>query len=374
MACTCCPTLLKFLTILWILLGLVLTVLGIVCCVMVGKVLLWMSLIILIAGVVLIFISIFGCLGAAANEPGKECRFVFLYAYFFVILFVVLTVLVMGTFCLVARDKVMAIIDANLQAFTAEFATTSLAAYVDKIMANMTYVGIAGIVVGTLLILALLTSGWVLGLEKVIRSTLFIGNIVVIGVGVALIAFGIWVYTTLRKMDNVSGMLSVGPPIILGIAGIVVSLTGFLGWLGACCVKCTRPFLIIYLVLMTILTGLIVGIGIALFCYAPQIANAVTNLCNQTDYYTTCATIMSFVSQQSGTNVTTADMQLIAAALTAWFKGNFNMIAVAGIYCGLFILYLLLAGFIGCCKNWTHMRARPSAQTGTAKTVAAPMV
>eukprot|EP00708_Paratrimastix_pyriformis_P001623 GAFH01000184.1.p1 GENE.GAFH01000184.1~~GAFH01000184.1.p1 ORF type:complete len:418 (-),score=151.54 GAFH01000184.1:115-1323(-) len=360
MGCKLGSCLIHIIDILFLCLGLICIIVGAVIWARIGLVIAWMPICCVFVGAALLLVTILGCAGAGfdKNMPNeKPCAKWSLVIYFFCVLIIALALGVAATLCLVAWAKVKAIVIANLPMLLeklkdviADYAPEQAMDDVDRIteyiMSNLKICGIICVVMAGLVFLGLVVAGFHLGGRLVFKHTLSFGNLVLILAGGMLIALGIYVYT----IGLVEGK---GVPLAIGILGIAVCCIAALGFFATCCTgkACSKVLLCFYLVIMILIVLAVVILGIVCAAFTDTVGSTVDSFCSKNTTAPLCEKAFTMLCDPTvGMNCTgLTNTTAMISAVKNYVMGNLKMVGAAAIWIGVWMIYLILAGFINCC-------------------------
>jgi len=348
-----CRCLLNIVNIVFLLLGALIIAVGIYAWVVAAVVLAWMPILIVVAGVVLIGVTVLGFCGSCYDKTNQDdknpqnCKYALLLIYFFVILMIGLILAIAATLCLIARDKIEGIIRGNLwrlEAWLAQFPGTveeKVMAAVEFIMGSLKVAGAIGIAVAVIILIGVIFSAYLIG-KTIFRHTLTFGNLLLMGAGALLIGLGFYVY----KTGMVDGKAL---PLIIAIAGIVIILLGVLGFLSACCTEknsCCKCALCTYIILLCVIILLALIAGIICAVFSGKVGEMVDSMCNTTMLSSLCMQTYQFICTGVDCDPTQVTAAQIIAAIKGFVSGNLKMVAAAAIWIGCAMASLLVASFI----------------------------
>jgi len=278
-------------------------------------------------------VAFFSFCGARYDPNLKPKNRFPLYLYFFVILIVLIALGLGGTLCVIAWEKVYAIVEAKLPELQEYFLNTfpdipmtdiTAEMILDLVMTNLKIVGFIGIGLAALLVFSLLLSASILG-RLVWEFTLTLGNLALFIGGAGGVALGIYVYITDILPASITTLIS----LVIGILGGCVAAIALCGWISICCAK--RCCVCLYSTIILTLLLAVVALGVIMFFQSDMVKEQVTAFCETSP---SCEALL---------NSTAAD------AVANYVAGNFKMVAAGACWLGGFVAYLVIAGYIYTC-------------------------
>ncbi|KAH7825912.1 putative Tetraspanin family [Monocercomonoides exilis] len=401
-----CSLLMKIMCIIYFILGLAILVLGIVWIAVVpGST--FVAVILIIVGIAVIVTAFFGLLGSGYIPEEKEGRYKCLAIFFVITLVAGVALVIIGCVCLLSEDTIknmmimhwdsfQEVIDNVLKALPEEAKEYSDA--VTKAIKEIKAIGIVAIIAGVIILIGFVFCCYMMGFDKFIMTTLGLGSIVVIVVGVVLVAVCIYFYAYEPLLKDSSGLLIGG--IVIGAVIIVIGLFGLIS--SCCCIKKSVWPIRIYFIILLLITLAALIVGIVCFAMSNTVMETVektlksecgvkdedTNLnesscagtmdqimkymCNGTLYLKDEDFNAAFIKGEAKTipncevkpgsyacycrgtvlrkgNEFDVIYDNVKSYMMESAKGNYQILGAAGIIVAVFMLYMVIAAFIMCC-------------------------
>lgn len=312
---------------LFILMGIILTVVGIVA---VSYNSFWLCWAMLFTGVSVVLVSLLGVWGAPASEkPGRKW---ILILYFFLNILVIMFIGFFSLVCFISYDLLVSYVMNDYASFETQLLFKSMYTDEEHISDFVTqvatylfqfckYVGIVGIVTCVLMMLGLVVSSSILGIRTIIYYVLSFQNTILLVMGIAMSGFGIYIL--------VDPLIDLGEwmPILMILIGIFIFISSLFGCVGIC--SKSKMMLFLYVIVQAILVIACCALAIGAFVFIGDISSSLAS------YVTLFRKLFPDLSEMSDADV--------EAVVQNWVQGYFKLVAVAAIVFGLFLLWSLLA-------------------------------